>query len=102
MYGFVRALLGYVRALTLRIDFSRRIAGPLNPAAMDVGIARVPQHEKPIISPLIIFSVLMGGSLSPFAFSFAADAFTAKILPGVLVVLAGVQLVLFAIVPRKA
>ncbi|TIA88667.1 hypothetical protein E3P99_02461 [Wallemia hederae] len=76
--------------------------GPLNPAAMDVGIARVPQHEKPIISPIIIFSVLMGGSLSPFTFSFAADAFTAKILPGVLVVLAGVQLVLFAIVPRKS
>ena len=78
------------------------MTGPLIPAAIDVGVARVPQHEKPIISPLIIFSGLMGASFAPFTFSFAADAFTAKILPGVLVVLAGVQLVLFVIVPRKS
>ncbi|TIB11479.1 hypothetical protein E3P92_02875 [Wallemia ichthyophaga] len=75
--------------------------GPIAPASIDAGISMVLEEEISIITPLIICSGLLGASFAPFFFSFAADAFTANILQPVLIVVAGIELILFIFVPKK-
>ena len=71
------------------------------PATIDIGISRLPHDKLPIITPFIIGSLSFGASISPFIYSFAAETYPPKLLPGVLVTMGGIMLILFLLSPNK-